>query len=94
MNRYNKQTISGVKELVNEAQRYLGMSTQDSNPLLALMHSLNSRTYAKAAQSVMGTYDINKLSRLDFGELLRACTDKERETLDELIDQYPELNFE
>lgn len=90
-NRYNKRTVRGIREIIRDSSRYSIMSRQDTNYLLYLLHTTYALAYAKAANTIVGTSDITRITGVDADEFLHMLNDQEQHAIADLVDSYPEL---
>lgn len=78
-----------LSNLVQEAQRWSVASTQDANPLTALMHATYGVAYLRVARSMASDADIERACNLRLDEFAATLGDAQQDALRGVTEACP-----
>ena len=89
--RYPPYTLNKVNRLVQDGIRWGGVADQDTNPVLALIHSTYALSYINVARLLVSDRDIEIITNMHAGELHKDLQDKQDRVVRTLHKKYPKL---
>jgi hypothetical protein len=83
----SKRFDKKLKDLVQEAQRWSATSTQDTDPLVALMHATYGMGYLRVARTMASDADIERACNLRLDEFAAALSDAQHSAMQNVTGQ-------
>jgi hypothetical protein len=89
--RYPTYTLDKVSDLIQDSIRWSEVADQDTNPVIALIHSTYALAYLNVSRKLVCDTDIEKISNLHAGELHKDIKYKQDRITQRLFKKYPKL---
>ena len=88
---FNFSEQQKLKRMLSEANRACASAAQDQNPMLAAMHSMQGKSMAEAARSLVGDDYIRRKCGIEVGELIQSCSSQQRRAMRRVQKAAPKI---
>lgn len=86
-----RETLQQTDVILKSANKWALMSTQDANPILALMHICYGKAYVASLRRILSDDQIQKAHQIDMCDLEQKMDRMEQDALAKISQQAPAL---